>query len=328
MHRSSRGFTALFSLTAVLALGACGSSDSAGSSDAPAAPGDPSAYPVTVDTAFGSVKIEEQPERVVTVGFSDQDFTLALGVEPVGVREFLGYDAPNRPWAPDDVRGKDIPTVGAEELNVEKVAALNPDLILGLNAYIDEETYDLLADIAPTVAEAETSAPKWEEQTLTTGKVLGLHDEAQQLVRKTQDEFATARQRHPEFDGTSAAFAFGGAYSLGDDDYRSGWLSDLGFELPATSEELSEERLGPLDRDVLLLEGVGDDLKDGEVFGSLDVVEQNRTVDLGGFGDDFAGALGFNSPLSLPYVLDVAVPRLAAVTDGDPATEPEPYPEN
>ena len=64
------------------------------------------------------------------------------------------------------------------------------------------------------------------------------------------------------------------------------------------------------------------------VFQSLDVVEQNRMVDLGSFSDDFAGALGFNSPLSLPYVLEIAVPRLAAATDGDPSTKPEPYPEN
>ena len=34
------------------------------------------------------------PERVLTIGFNEQDYALAFGVEPVGVREFLGYDAP------------------------------------------------------------------------------------------------------------------------------------------------------------------------------------------------------------------------------------------
>lgn len=319
---------ALLAAAALVVLAACGTSESAGSNGGGGAVGDPSAFPVTVDTGFGPVEVTEPPERVVTVGFSDQDFALALGVEPVGVREFLGYDAPNRPWAPADVRGKDIPTVGAEQVDIEKVATLDPDLILGLNGYLDQQTYDLLAEIAPTVAEPATSAPKWEEQTLTTGTVLGLESEARRLVDETERAFARAREEHPEFAGTEAAFAFGGPYSMGRDDYRSGWLGDLGFDLPATSEELSEERLAALDREVLLLEGVDEDLRSGELFRSLDVVEQHRTVGLGGFDDDFAGALGFNSPLSLPYVLEVAVPRLAAATDGDPSTEPAPYPPN
>ena len=33
----------------------------------------------------------------------------------------------------------------------------------------------------------------------------------------------------------------------------------------------------------------------------------------------FAGALGFGSPLSLPYALDVAVPALRSALDGTPA---------
>ncbi|UPK75023.1 iron-siderophore ABC transporter substrate-binding protein [Nocardioidaceae bacterium SCSIO 66511] len=306
----------------------CGS-DSSDSSESDSEPvGDASAYPVTIDTSFGAVEIEEPPERVVTIGFSDQDFALALGVEPVGVREFLGYDAPNRPWAPKSVQGKEIPTVGAEELNVEKVASLDPDLILGLNGYIDKATYELLAEFAPTVAETDAGAPDWEEQTLLTGKALGVEAEAKDLVQQTKQAFADARDEHPEFEGKSAAFALGGAYALGTDDYRSGWLTDLGFTVPKTGGEVSEEELGTFDADVLIAEGVEEDVAESELFQSLDVVKQNRMVDVGEFSDDFAGALGFNSPLSLPYVLEVAVPRLAAATDDDPSTKPAPYPES
>ena len=39
--------------------------------------------------------------------------------------------------------------------------------------------------------------------------------------------------------------------------------------------------------------------------------------------DQFAGALGFASALSLPYLLDEAEDMLAAAVDGDPATAVE-----
>ncbi|HEX7094320.1 MAG TPA: hypothetical protein VF183_00455 [Acidimicrobiales bacterium] len=57
------------------------------------------------------------------------------------------------------------------------------------------------------------------------------------------------------------------------------------------------------------------------MFNRLTVVRDGRTVFLGHFDGHFAAALGFGSPLSLPYALDIALPRLAAAADGDPATE-------
>lgn len=283
---------------------------------------------------FGTTTIEKQPQRVVTVGFNDQDFVLALGVEPVGVREFLGYPAPDRPWAPESVRGKKLPTVGAEDLDLEQVAALEPDLIIGINSYIDAEAYGLLNGIAPTLAQtadyAEGATP-WAEQTRQTGQALGRSAEADAIIERTSAAFTAAKEQHPEFAGKRAAFLLGssssGVWSLGADDYRTGWLVELGFEVVPTGGEVSYEKLDTLDRDVMLGEGVADaDLK-RELVQRLAVVREGRYVGLGAFDNDFAAALGFNSPLSLPFLLDIAVPRLAAATDGDPATKPARYPE-
>jgi iron complex transport system substrate-binding protein len=269
---------------------------------------------------------------VVTVGFNEQDYTLAFGVVPVGVREFLGYDAPKRPWAPEGVRGTAIPTVGSQDLQYEKIAELAPDLILGINSYIDRAAYDKLAAIAPTVAQSgdvALGATTWEAQTLATGKALGRDAAAQQLVDRTRAAFTDAVAEHPTFRGKSAAFALGssasGTHILGADDYRTGWLADLGFTVPKASADVSLEKLDTVDQDVLLTEGLEPSLLKKPVFATLPAVKDGRLVQLGAFDQDFAAALGFNSPLSIPFLLDVAVPRLAAATDNDPSTVPEPF---
>jgi iron-siderophore transport system substrate-binding protein len=324
--------TTAAALLGVLGAG-CSGSDRAGVGAAPSNGASAAGFPVTIEHQFGSTTVPAAPQRVLTVGFNEQDFALALGVEPVGVREFLGYDAPKRPWAPESVRGKVIPTVGAQDLDFEKIAGLDPDLILGINSYVDRGAYTKLAAIAPTVVQAAgvaAGATTWQDQTLVTGRALGREEEARRLVDQTTAAFRAAVDAHPSFAGKSAAFALGssatGSYSLGADDYRTGWLVELGFTVAATSVEVSFERLDVFDRDVLLAEGLDPATLQNRLFAALPPVQEGRFVQLGAFDEDFAAALGFNSPLSIPFLLDIAVPRLAAATDGDAATTPEPYP--
>src|SRR5262245_37268047 len=108
-------------IAALLALLAAGCGEEA-SEPAPQA-GD--GFPVTIEHKFGTTTVDQAPERVVTVGFNDQDFALALGVTPVGVRQFQGgIDITKRPWAQDELAGSQPQIVGAEDLEFEKIAAL------------------------------------------------------------------------------------------------------------------------------------------------------------------------------------------------------------
>ncbi|GAA1834420.1 iron-siderophore ABC transporter substrate-binding protein [Microlunatus capsulatus] len=327
-----RPLAALVPLLLLVVAGCSSSTPEAAEPAASASGAADAAFPVTLEHQFGSTTIPAAPQRVVTVGFNEQDYALAFGVEPVGVREFLGYDAPNRPWAPEGVRGKDIPTLGSQDLEFEKIAGLAPDLILGINSYIDQAAYDKLAAIAPTVAQSADVAPgatTWQDQTLTTGKALGRDADAQALVERTEKAFTDAVAANASFAGKSAGFALGssdaGTYSLGADDYRTGWLTELGFTVPEKGGEVSFERLDVLDADVLLVEGFEQKALDNKLFAALPAVQDGRLVNLGQFDQDFAAALGFNSPLSIPFLLDIAVPRLAAATDGDASTTPEAY---
>jgi len=90
----------------------------------------------------------------VTVGFNEHDFVLALGVTPVAVREWFG-EPPSATWswARDEV-GTAEPLVIKGDLNCERIAALAPDLILGVYGGIDKSAYGKLSKIAPTVVQA------------------------------------------------------------------------------------------------------------------------------------------------------------------------------
>ena len=44
-------------------------------------------FPVTVDHQFGNTTVERQPVRVVSVGLTEQDVLLQLGIVPVGVTD-------------------------------------------------------------------------------------------------------------------------------------------------------------------------------------------------------------------------------------------------
>ena len=137
---------------------------------------------------------------------------LALGVQPVGTNDwFGGHPGGVWPWAQDLLEGEP-PTVVAQsiEIDFEAVAALEPDVILALYAGLDEQVYETLSEIAPTIAQPEEFVDygvPWQEQTRITGRVLGLADEAEQLVADAEAAVAEAREAHPELDGATLTAA-------------------------------------------------------------------------------------------------------------------------
>src|SRR4051812_11592466 len=131
---------ALVAAAAILSLTACGAK---AESPAPAAQtsADTTAFPVTIEHKFGRTEIRAQPKRVVSLGLTDQDAMLALGVKPVGATDWFG-ERPygNWPWS-DAKWGTDRPEVISDgnEVNYEKIAALRPDLIIGQYAQVTQE---------------------------------------------------------------------------------------------------------------------------------------------------------------------------------------------
>jgi iron complex transport system substrate-binding protein len=284
------------------------------------------AFPATIDHKFGSTTIKSKPTKVLTVGWNDQDAVLALGVVPVSSREwFAGYS--DYPWVKSALGGKKLPTFSAE-INFEAIIKEQPDLIMAIYETINQETYDKLSQIAPTVVQSKSYADEqtpWDVQTLTTGKALGKSAEAQTLVDKVNDKIAETKQAHPEFAGKVLVEDYGPEkgehYLIPGKDPRRALFDALGFAAQTKSAEVSEERVDLLDRDVLFVNGATKEaMAASPVFAKLKVVTSDRTL-YTSFETPLAGALSYSGPNALLYALDVLVPQLAAAADNNPNTK-------
>jgi iron complex transport system substrate-binding protein len=260
----------------------------------------------------------------VTAGFNDADFALALGVVPVGVADFIGpFPETTRSWAREPLAGArpEVVTSGTGELLLERIAALDPDVIVYYSYLEDAEDYRRLAAIAPTVVEPRAGT-LWQRHTLDVGRALGRERQAREQVRRVQARFAREREAHPEFAGTTAAVFFPTSsgpdyYLLEPEDPRTGLFTTLGFRMPEVTGPISRERAALLDQDLLVVVGTTrEELQDDPLVTRLNAVREGRVAYLGGFEGEFAGALGFDSPLSLPVALDLAVPALAEALRG------------
>jgi iron complex transport system substrate-binding protein len=326
-------------LAAVL-LSACGADDESSGPSGAATAAESSAFPVTIEHKYGSTTIESAPKRVVVVGLREQDPLLALGIVPVATTEWYGeHPGAIFPWAKDELGDAPLPTVleDTDGIEIEKVAAQRPDLILGIYSGMTDKEYSALSKIAPTIAQPKGLpdwGSSWQQETLITGKAVGKPKEAQELVDKTEKLVADEAAKHPEFKGQEAAIVadYQGVFVYGPKDVRSRLLEELGFTYPPDlvgafpkefGGQLSDEKIDMLDVGVLVWFADGDhskaELKRNPLYSKLKVSKQDRDVFIRG-DDRVYDATSFVSVLSMPTLMDELVPRIAAAADGDPST--------
>ena len=311
----------------------------------------PDAFPLSIVHKFGEVTIPQQPRRVVTVGFSEQDPVLALGVDPVAVREwFGGHPYATWPWAQDELGGAQptVLTMPFGELDYEKIAALRPDIVIATHSGITEQEYERLARIAPTLAQSgdypDFGMP-WQEQTLSIGRALGLEGVAEDAVSDVETKIASAGSRFPQFQGATVAWASpasgqGQYWAVGPTTPPMRFLGSMGFSVPPglaevigdkDSAQISSEQLSLLDVDVLIFQGRSEEgvetFRNDPLFRQLNVARDNRAVYFSSTLDPVYGALSFSTVLSLSYAVDELVPLLADAIDGaSPAAMAVKYP--
>ncbi len=338
-----RGATSVAAVAMAALMAGCGAAAEPAPSVAAAPTGD--AFPVTIEHSLGTTTIETEPRRVVTVGYTDQDAVLALGVVPVATTEWFG-DQPGAlyPWAAAELRGAPLPQVlpTANPVPIEQIAALDPDLILSVYGGLKQEDYDKLVQIAPTVTQPEgvqSYGATWDVQTEIIGRALGRSAEADRLVSDIQSKIDSVRQDYPQFAGRTAVavtWNSDGWYVYSGKDARGQLLTSLGFTVPTEIDQLAGERFGaPLsfergdlldvDAQVWLPVTPADEqaIRSSPGYATSRAATEGRSLFVPfGAGTDLDPMSGYLTVLSVSKLLDVLPGQLAAVVDGDPATTP------
>ncbi|GHC65422.1 ABC transporter substrate-binding protein [Neogemmobacter tilapiae] len=284
------------------------------------------AEPVTIDHRFGTTIVEATPQRIVSVGYHEQDFLYALGIAPIGVHEWFG----GHPYATWEWAEPARLALGAEpqvqrgfEIDLEWVYQQQPDLILATFAPMDQTTYDQLSLIAPVVAPPagfpDWGAP-WQEELRLIARATGRADQGEAIIAKVEADLQRLAAAYPAFAGREAAVAYVNGTDLvgyGPADGSNRLMAALGFAIPPEYTELvsaagnfavSLERIDLFDRDVILwlAESEGRELLDAlPAFADSDMPKASVWLDA-----TETGAMSFQSPLSIPWVAEKLAPRL------------------
>lgn len=187
--------------------------------------------------AMGVTDVPDNPQRIVVLTNEGTEALLAVGITPVGaVRSWLGD-----PWydhIAEDMA--DVTVVGEESaINLEAIAALEPDLILG-NKTRQEKIYDQLSAIAPTVM-SERLRGDWKINMALYTDAAGKGDEGKAALAAFDDRTAKiAEAAGPLLDEEISLGRFMAALTriYYKDTFAGLILDQIGFARPAVQDKL------------------------------------------------------------------------------------------
>lgn len=277
------------------------------------------------DATGREVDVPAAPEKVVALSEPTLDAALALGVEPVGTTAGRGQQGVSSYLADKAGEAQVVATVA--EADLEKVAALQPDLIL-----LDETTavkgeVAKLESIAPTVVTAKLNED-WKKAFTATADALNKKARAEKLLTGFDADVTAVKGRLGDNAGAvvsvirwqnKAPSVVGRGVG-----HVGSTLTALGLDRPEDqrgvgtghSEPVSLEKLSTIDGDWLFLGTLGDKA-DGEKayaeakkvpnFGELEAERAGHVVVVQGSAWNSAGG-----PLAARIVLDDLTKALAS----------------
>ncbi|GAB5446171.1 ABC transporter substrate-binding protein [Gymnodinialimonas sp.] len=184
---------------------------------------------------MGETEVPDAPQRIVILTNEGTEALLSLGITPVGAaNSWLGD-----PWY-DHITPlmEGVEPVGRESgINLELVAALEPDLIIG-NMQRHEEVYTQLDAIAPTVL-SERLRGDWRVNYELYAEAVGMADEGATVLAEYDAEVAelsAALGDHLTEEVSIIRFLASQIRIYQLDSFSGVILSDLGFARPENQD--------------------------------------------------------------------------------------------
>lgn len=254
----SKSILSILSIMLIFILTACGGNnndDNGAEKDKSDSKKEDTSY--TVDHAMGTTTIAKTPERVVILTNEGTEALLELGVTPVGAVQSWTGD----PWydhIADEM--KDAEVVGLEsEVNVEAIAALQPDLIIG-NKMRQEGIYEQLSAIAPTVF-AEDLRGNWKNNFELYAKAVNKEEKGKEAIEAYDSRIADLKEQLGDklnMKVSMVRFMAGDVRIYQKDSFSGVILDQLGFARPESQdvEEFAikgatKEQMPLMDGDIL-----------------------------------------------------------------------------
>lgn len=252
----SKFMLSIITIFTVLILAACGGTEEK-EKDTAEKPKEKEETGYTVEHAMGTTTMEKTPEKVVILTNEGTEALLALGVTPVGAVQSWTGD----PWydhIADDM--KDVKVVGVEsQVNVEAIAALQPDLIIG-NKMRQEAIYEQLSAIAPTVF-AEDLRGNWKNNFELYAKAVNKEEKGKEVLAAYDqriEDLKTELGDKVNMKVSMVRFMAGDVRIYHKDSFSGVILEQIGLARPESQDKedfaekgVTQERIPAMDGDIL-----------------------------------------------------------------------------
>jgi iron complex transport system substrate-binding protein len=292
-------------------------------------------FPITLHGKLGTATVRSQPKRVITLGDVETDTALALGVTPLAASaDIYGHNGVAS-WELgklDPSRTTLLYPTASDTFDLEQIAALHPDLILGPSDFNLADQYTQLSSIAPTVGyKSSWNADSWQSQVILTGEALGRKSAAVKLVNKVTSTLASYRRAHRGLVGKTYTFSELESPSqiatiVSPSDRATSFFTQLGMHVPLDLQRMSSnvlqgsavgislEEISKLNANVVFLAALTPNaLADARRLPTFDSLPAGKSGHVKVIGPDLAIALRTPTPLSLPWALRQLSPTLTKV---------------
>lgn len=246
----------------------------------------PATFPRTIKHLNGETAIQAKPLKIATPYIGFVDYLAVLDEYPIAAQgvETIKH---NFPSLRKHIAGKDITDLGQQEVDLEKLLAAQPDIIIAADDMKDQ--YEKLSGIAPTVIFPQ--AGDWRETLQQIAEVIGKEDKAASVLADFDRKSAEYKEKLAFRSEETVLFTmYSGKdqFIVWNDGRFDPFYKGLGLKpvqgtVPAG--KISLEGLSTLNPDHLFVinnwqtpveGGVKEALKDSKVWNSMNAVKNNQ----------------------------------------------------